>query len=161
MLGEGLVARLLRFSAELMAVDPDRIGLAVFSRLVEALRGMPKPPDCFSSWLRLCLWPGKCSLWPPMEGLCKRLLLCSVCGAWLCASCQNVSNRYHQQWQSSDSYLWILEYPWRDFAAWPRRWTSWSRAAGARRSAFSQHSIVHGVVPVSWTSGLESWYAIL
>lgn len=81
MLGEGLVARLLKFSAELIAVDPDRIGLAVFSRLVEALRGMPKPPDCFSSWLRLCLCPGKCSLCPPMEGLCKRLLLCSACGA--------------------------------------------------------------------------------
>ena len=55
MLGEGLVARLLRFSAEVIAVEPDRIALAVFSRLVDALRGMPKPPDCFSSWLRLCL----------------------------------------------------------------------------------------------------------
>jgi hypothetical protein len=29
-----------------------------------------------------------------MEGLCKRLLLCSVCGALLCASCQNVSDRF-------------------------------------------------------------------
>jgi hypothetical protein len=78
-LGEGLVARLRRFNAELIAVEPDRIGF--WSRLVDALSGNPKPPDCFSSWLRLCLWPGRCSLWPAIEGLCDRLLLCSVCGA--------------------------------------------------------------------------------
>lgn len=61
-LGEGLVARLRKFSAELMVVEPARKGLPACSRLVEALSGKPKPPDCFSSWLRLCLWPGKCSL---------------------------------------------------------------------------------------------------
>jgi hypothetical protein len=94
-LGEGLVARLRKFSAELIAVEPDRIAFGACSRLVEALRGMPNPPDCFSSWLRLCLCPGKCNLWPAMEGLCKRLLLCSVCGVWLlfCASFQNVSDQ--------------------------------------------------------------------
>lgn len=95
MLGDGLVARLLRFSVEPM-VEPCRRGFAVWSRLVEALRGKPKPPVCFSSLLRLCLCPGRCSLCPPIEALCDRpLLLDSACEGWLLlwlgASCQTVS----------------------------------------------------------------------
>lgn len=92
-LGEGLVARLRKFNAELM-VEPERRGLArfaMFSRLVADLSGNPNPPETFSSLLRLCRCPGRCNLWPAMEGLWERLLLCSVCCEELfpVASCPN------------------------------------------------------------------------
>lgn len=62
-LGAGLVERAdLRFNAELIALGtllPPRIRLNDCSRDVEGRNGNPYP---FSSVLRLCLWPGKCSL---------------------------------------------------------------------------------------------------
>jgi hypothetical protein len=139
--------------------------LARFSRLVADLSGNPNPPDTFSSLLRLCLCPGRCNLWPPMEGLCDRLLLCSVCGAelLLVASCHIVSGYFLGQINifHSTPYLRILVHPRRHFTARRMRRCPWARIGGTARSTASQHSIVHGVVPVPRTARPISWQRVL
>lgn len=133
-LGDGLVARLRKFSVEPI-VDPWRKGFALCSRLVEALSGKPNPPVCFSSLLRLCLCPGRCSLCPPMEALCGRpLLLASGCDGWLLlklgVSCRNSQSQFLRRSLTAIStshytYLGILIHPRRYLTAWGGRWCPW------------------------------------
>jgi hypothetical protein len=120
---------------------------AMFSRLVADLSGNPNPPDTFSSLLRLCRCPGRCNLWPPMEGLCDLLLLCSFCCAEVlfAASCQTVSGYFLEQVNNFDPtpYLRILVHPRRHLTARRVRRCPWARIGGTARSTASQHGIVH------------------